>query len=345
MSFDTTDRFGRRTAIDGAAPAYSTTQAVSTAPTGRTADSIACRLWAVVAVLGAGAALAQGWWIAAALIAMHAVLVWPECIRYAADQGVGRPRALLAWLTLPAAGIASMVASAAGATAEAPAAALMQAPAPAQSITLGQLRAKVPEHAVLDIDRSFYPKLYAKLGAASVARANGLNTWVALYAASSPSCDRVDIVEVADAATRGKLVWFADCLNHERFYVTEAQALGAKAQFNGQPDTLAVNLHLASLPLSESGKLAAFDQTAAVAQCESTVKSILQAGGSYRASGAWRTTQHPMRGRVTIVRGFTAKNAFNARLDSQWDCLVDAADNSIIELKYLDGGEWRALTR
>ena len=114
MSFDTTDRFGRRAAIDGAAPAYSTTQAVSTAPTDRKADIIACRLWAVVTVLGAGAALAQGWWIAAALMAMHAVLVWPECIRYAADQGAGRPRALTAWLTLLGAGIASMVASAAG---------------------------------------------------------------------------------------------------------------------------------------------------------------------------------------------------------------------------------------
>lgn len=128
MSFDTTDRFGRRAAIDGGAPAYSTTQAVSTAPTDRKADIIACRLWAVVTVLGAGAALAQGWWIAAALMAMHAAMVWPESIRYATDQGVGRSRAALAWLMLPMAGIACMMASAASAPATVPAAPAPQAP-------------------------------------------------------------------------------------------------------------------------------------------------------------------------------------------------------------------------
>ncbi len=281
------------------------------------------------------------------MMAAHAALVWPETLRYAADQGIGRLRGLTAWLTLLGAAIACLVASATEPPAGAPRAEGVgrQVASPAQTLTLGELRAKIPDHAVLEIDRAFYPKLYAQLGAAAVARANGLNRWVALYAASSARCDRVDLVEVADAATRGKLVWFADCLNRERFYVTEAQALATKARFDGQPDTLAVDLNSASAPLSESAKLAGFDDSSAVARCETAVKSILQAGGSYRAVGAWRTTQHPARGRVTIVQSFTAKNAFNARLDSQWDCLIDAADNSIIELKYLDGGAWQALTR
>jgi len=124
MSFDTTDRFGRR-----AATGPSPTDAISATPSMRKADIVACRLWAVVTVLGAGAALTQGWWIAAVMMVSHGVLVWPESIRYAADQGLGRPRAGLAWLMLPSAAIACMMASAASAPAAVPAAPGPGAPA------------------------------------------------------------------------------------------------------------------------------------------------------------------------------------------------------------------------
>lgn len=125
MSFDTTDRFGRRAANFGAATGFSQLPTIAAPQAMRTADSIACRLWAMVAVLGAGAALTQGWWMAAAMMVLHGVLVWPGSIRYAADQGLGRPRAGLAWLMLPSAAIACMMASAAG-----PPAAVSAAPAP-----------------------------------------------------------------------------------------------------------------------------------------------------------------------------------------------------------------------
>jgi len=113
MSFDTTDRFGRRAANYGAATGISQAPTVAAPQVMRTADSIACRIWALAAVLGAGAALTQGWWIAAVMMVLHGVLVWPGSIRYAADQGLGRPRAGLAWLMLPSAAIACMMASAA----------------------------------------------------------------------------------------------------------------------------------------------------------------------------------------------------------------------------------------
>ncbi|MFA7263900.1 MAG: hypothetical protein WC068_12845 [Caulobacter sp.] len=128
MSFDATDRFGRRAANFGAATSISQAPIIGAPQTMRTADSIACRLWAVVAVLGAGAALTQGWWIAAAMMVLHGVLVWPDIIRYAADQGLGRPRAGLAWLMLPSAAIACMMASAVRAPATVPAAPAAQAP-------------------------------------------------------------------------------------------------------------------------------------------------------------------------------------------------------------------------
>lgn len=125
MSFDTTDRFGRRAANFGAATGFSQAPTVAAPHVMRTADSIACRLWALVAVLGAGAALTQGWWIAAVMMVLHGVLVWPDSIRYAADQGLGRLRSGLAWLMLPSAAIACMMASAAS-----PSAAVSAAPAP-----------------------------------------------------------------------------------------------------------------------------------------------------------------------------------------------------------------------
>lgn len=125
MSFDTTDQFGRRAANFGAGTGASQAPTVAAPQTMRTADSIACRLWALVAVLSAGAALTQGWLIAAAMMLLHGVLVWPGSIRYAADQGLGRLRAWLAWLMLPSASIACMMASAAS-----PPTAVSAAPAP-----------------------------------------------------------------------------------------------------------------------------------------------------------------------------------------------------------------------
>lgn len=115
MTFETTDRFGRRAANYGAETGIFQAPTIAAPKAMRTADSIACRLWALVAVLGAGAALTQGWWIAAVMMVLHGVLVWPGSIRYAADQGLGRLRSGLAWLMLPSAAIACMMASAASA--------------------------------------------------------------------------------------------------------------------------------------------------------------------------------------------------------------------------------------
>jgi len=133
MTFDTTDQFGRRAATFGAATGISQAPTIAAPQVMRTADSIACRLWALVAVLGAGAALTQGWWIAAVMMVLHGILVWPDSIRYAADQGVGRPRAALAWLMLPSAAIACMMASAASGPSAPSAAPAPQAPAASAS--------------------------------------------------------------------------------------------------------------------------------------------------------------------------------------------------------------------
>lgn len=71
------------------------------------------------------------------------------------------------------------------------------------------------------------------------------------------------------------------------------------------------------------------------------MRGMLQSSGSYRPAGPARTTLHAQRSRASIVRNFTAANGFKAQLNSQWDCLIDAGDMSFIELKWLDGGQWR----
>jgi len=325
--------FGHPVGRRGQTPAPA--EAMSPSP----ANAAVSRIWAAALILCALVLLVSGRWLTALFLMAHAALVLPECIERAHHGGWPRVRSGLAWGTLIAAVATGVTGTAMRSGAGAPPATR------ATPMTLGESRAKIERGAVFDTDRSFDPKLYAKLGSAKFRQANALNDWVALHAALSPRCDRVTLVEVSDEASRAELKWFADCADGERFDVSEAQARTAMARFQGHPDSTPIAPSTADLPVSQSAKLASFDEIAAVSRCDGAMKSLLQSSGSYRPAGSWTTTRHPARGRVTITRSFRARNAFNAELDSRWECLIDAADSSIIELKYLDGGKWRAVSR
>lgn len=300
-------------------------------------------LWLAIGLGG----LLQGDWGAGGLCLLHAATMVPPIMVMAQDRGLRRLRLVLAWLS--AMGFLVLVGLGVGGAvpvaAPTPAPAAPVSLAATSDLTLAQYRAKIPDHAVIEIDRSFYPKLYAALGPVRVADANRLAPWVGLRVALSPRCDQVDLVEMAADATPTQLRWFVDCANKQRFYVDEAEAKATRAKFAGLGAADLVVLAPTDFPRSENQKVALFDEALAVGRCEGAMKALLQASGSYQPAGPSKTILHPQRGRATIVRSFTAKNAFNARLDSQWDCLLDAGDMSIIELKYLDGGQWRVVSR
>lgn len=314
-------------------------------PRPSTFGSVLARIWALSAGVLAVTIGFHGVWVSALVLMAHAALVWPEVAAWAHREGGGRLRGGLAWTTLLAASVAAFLQTALTVP-PAPMPANPVAALPTTPQPLAVYRAKILGHAVMEIDRSdFDASLYRKLGSRRVRDANALAPWVALRASLSPRCDTVDLVEVAGDADRTKLRWFVDCSNRQRFYVDEQDAAATRTRFSGVGPNDMVTITMADLPRSENQKVEGFDEGTGIEMCELAMKSILQSSGSYRPSGAARTTLHPQRGRVSIVRRFTAANAMSAQLDSQWDCLIDAGSMEIVELKWLDGGEWRTVSR
>jgi len=209
--------------------------------------------------------------------------------------------------------------------------------------TLAYYKDNISDGAVFDASPSYYPKLAAKLGKARFADPYRLTAWPALFAVTSPQCDRLIAIDVSSEATRKALVWFADCENGERFIVTEANAKLTEEKLSNVKDDDPVDISgLEALP--QSAAFANFDEARAAMQCDYVMKNLLQSKSSFSSAWTWEATRHPNNGRVTILRNFTARNAFNAKIDSQYECLVDARDNSILQLKFFDGTEWQTVS-
>lgn len=76
---------------------------------------------------------------------------------------------------------------------------------------------------VVDIaKRSDAPKFYDKWGKATIDRSNKLIKKAARKAEESPDCDSVEWVAMSDNMSKpDEIVWYADCTNGNRRYVSE----------------------------------------------------------------------------------------------------------------------------
>lgn len=311
------------------------------------------RLWAGLVVFCAIGELSGGHWLGGLCLIAHAALVWPEVGEAAARWGLTHIRLVVAWV-LMALFIAPI---GLGLRADRDAVPAPVTPLLSRSDTVSTLaapepralatyRAKIADHAVSEIDRSdYYISVYRKLGPARAHDANTLAPWVALRVAFSSSCDRVDMVEISKDADWAELRWFVDCLNRQRFHVNEADAEATRAKFAGMANTGIVQLLPDDLPGSENAKVSGFDERTGLNLCEASVRNRLQRPDAYRHTGSARIMRHPQRGRVTISRDFTALNGLGQPIRSQWECLLEAGDMRVIEIKWLDAGQWRVAAK
>lgn len=79
-------------------------------------------------------------------------------------------------------------------------------------------------HVAVPYDKKHYPKLYTQWGDKGLKHVNDLMPKVINKVAKSPKCDEPEIIEVSDKSTpKVEAIFFVDCKNHERFYVSEKQ--------------------------------------------------------------------------------------------------------------------------
>lgn len=95
----------------------------------------------------------------------------------------------------------------------------------------------IAEYAVTLITEKNYPKTYAAWGPLGVKRINALMQPAAEIVASSPGCDRLELLELSNVRSSppDNIVFFADCKNGSRFFITESD-VAAKRQVVSQND-------------------------------------------------------------------------------------------------------------
>ncbi len=96
---------------------------------------------------------------------------------------------------------------------------------------------EIGESAVIPITEKSYPKTYAAWGEKGIERINALMQPAAELIASSPGCDRLELLELSNVRSSppDNIVFFADCKNGTRFFITEGEIL-AKRQVVSQND-------------------------------------------------------------------------------------------------------------
>lgn len=86
------------------------------------------------------------------------------------------------------------------------------------------IKSKIAKDAYVEITQKSYPKTYRKWGKKGIDKINSLGPKAAELVANSKSCDQVEMVDLSDekSVPNKKIVFFVDCKNKERFYVSDA---------------------------------------------------------------------------------------------------------------------------
>lgn len=178
---------------------------------------------------------------------------------------------------------------------------------------------RISPDAVLPITKQGYPKLYAKWGDDGIRRINELMPLAAEKAAASPDCDEVIIVDISTQRSipGKKIVFFVDCENGERFYVSDS------------------DLQEENLVRSQKKKMSALSDGDAITYCVDAVKARLKFPRSFkRKFGSTSVYRGGRTGNVVVSFDFSSMNSFGAEIVRHARCVID--DSWSIEVTISD---------
>ena len=152
--------------------------------------------------------------------------------------------------------------------------------------------------------KSSYPKLYEKWGDDGLDRINALLPQAVNTAAKNANCDKVEIVEISNERSipTGKIVFFADCSNGKRFYISDSDIASG--------DVVA----------AEQDKK--YDIADAIRKCDAKIKSALPNPSNFSSNMLDTTTDISPSGNIVVFRGFSVKNEFGTEIDYKVRCVV-----------------------
>lgn len=159
-------------------------------------------------------------------------------------------------------------------------------------------------------DKKNYPKLYKQWGEKSVKEMNGYLPRIAEHVAREDSCDTVESVDISDARSNPKakqMVFFVDCRNGKRFFVSTDDLNSGRKSTAEQDKKI--------------------DNSDAISQCDAAIKAQLNHPGTFDPHLLDTATGVNQNGNVLVTRGFTAKNGLGIQIDYRAYCVI--TDNKV----------------
>jgi len=176
-----------------------------------------------------------------------------------------------------------------------------EAPASSSPATSSH-KAEISDYALTPYTADQYPKLFAAFGS-RINDVERLRRAAAEKAAASPTCDRVEIVELSqDRSSLSDLNYFVDCANTTRFRFSETE------------------LASAGPAASESQK--AWGEAEARRACEDLIRQNATIPTSVKVHSFLGTSVYkaPSTGNVVVTSDFDAKNAFGTEIGYRAKC-------------------------
>ncbi|MCS4534754.1 hypothetical protein [Neisseria montereyensis] len=151
-----------------------------------------------------------------------------------------------------------------------------------------------------------YPKLYKRWGDTAMLKINELIPKIALHVAHEKTCDKVEVVDLSDKRSQPKdnIVFYADCANNKRFYVSEADLINDK-----------------SISAEQDKEI---DKLLAVNQCDTAIKMLLQNPNTFEQHIMDTDVSAIFNGNIIVHRGFSAKNSLGMKIDYHARCTLDS---------------------
>lgn len=159
-------------------------------------------------------------------------------------------------------------------------------------------------------DKKAYPKLYKQWGEKAVKEMNGYLPRVAEHVAREDSCDAVESVDISDARSNPKakqMVFFVDCRNGKRFFVSTDDLNSGRKSTAEQDKKI--------------------DSSAVISQCDAAIKAQLNHPGTFDPHLLDTATGVNPNGNILVTRGFTAKNGLGMQIDYRAYCVI--TDNKV----------------
>lgn len=161
----------------------------------------------------------------------------------------------------------------------------------------------IAPNAVEVMKKKDFPKAYAKYGDKYISQVNKLAPEIAKYAAKQAQCDRVEMVTFSDSkSSKQEKVWFVDCANKERLYISENQLKSGEAI------------------KSNAQKAQEYDYDPLLETCAMLIQQSLNFPSTY--DQAWMGLERGMspNGTFWVRIPFSAKNAMGAKLPQVAEC-------------------------